>query len=87
MLANGVATQARVQQAEVEGLRKFPEEAQSTLESMDEGVSQLTDEVALTSVHHFVKARRQVCLLYPHLDLSPLDSFKVVLDVELVDKE
>lgn len=36
MIVEGVAAHARVQQVEVGGLRKFLEEAQSTLESMEE---------------------------------------------------
>ncbi|CAI8614621.1 unnamed protein product [Vicia faba] len=71
----------------VDGLNKLLEKAQSSLEIMEERVSQLTDEVVVASVHHFEEARRRVALLYPHLDLSPLDPFKVVLNGKLVDEE
>lgn len=87
VLIEGVVTQMHVQQADVHGLKKLLEETHSALEGMKERVSQLTDDVVATSTHHFEEARRRISLPYPHLDLSPLDPFKVVIDKELVDEE
>lgn len=71
----------------VDGQNNFLEEAQNTLESTKEHVSQPTDDVLETYDHHFEEERRQVALMYHHLDLSPLDPFKVIMDGELVDEE
>lgn len=61
---------ARVQQAEVDGLRKLMEEAMGALESTKEWGFQLKEDVITTSIHHFEEAKRRVSLLYPHMDLS-----------------
>lgn len=71
----------------MEGLRKFLEEAYNTLQSIKERFFQLMDDAMATSVHHFEKASRRIGLLYPHLNLSPLDLFKVVLGGDLVNEE
>lgn len=53
MLAKGVTIQERVQQAEVEGLRKLLKEAQSALKSTKEWISKFVDDIVVASVHHF----------------------------------
>lgn len=40
----------------------------------------------LTLVHHFEEARSRVTLLYPYLDLSIMDPFKVVRNKEWMTK-
>lgn len=54
---------------------------------MKERVSHLMDGTVAAFIHHFEEARRWMSLLYPCLDLIPLNPFKVVLDEELVDEE
>lgn len=54
---------------------------------MKERVYQPTNDVVEASIHQFEDVRRRISFLYPRLDLSPLDPFKVVLDGELVDEE
>lgn len=71
----------------MEGFKKLLEDTQDALESMKECVSHLMDKAVVDSINHFKEARRWEALLYPHLDLSPLDPFKVVLNGELVDEE
>lgn len=72
---------------EVKRLKYSLKRAQSTLDSLEERVSQLKDEVVVTFIHHFEKARRQVVFLYPNLDLSLMDLFEVIQDGQLVDEE
>lgn len=69
----------------MKSLKKSLEEAQNSLKGMNETVSQLIDDTVVASIHQFEEARRQISLLYPHLDLVPFDPFKVVLDGVLVD--
>ncbi|KAI5408326.1 hypothetical protein KIW84_054233 [Lathyrus oleraceus] len=73
--------------AKADGFKKLLEEVQSTLEITNEWVSQLTDDTVVSSVHHFEEVKRRVTLLYPRLELSPVDPFKVVLDGEVMDEE
>ncbi|KAI5404316.1 hypothetical protein KIW84_051463 [Lathyrus oleraceus] len=68
VLAEIVATHERFRQAEVKGLRKLLVEAQSSLKSTKERVSQLMDDVISAFVHHFKEVKMQVSLLYAHLD-------------------
>lgn len=71
-----VVAQTCVQQAKVDGLEISLKEAQSAFRSTEEHVSQFTNKTVVASVHHFEEERRLVALLYPHMDLSPLDPFK-----------
>lgn len=66
-------------------MKKSLEEARGPLKGIKEKVLWLMDDAMLAFVHHFKEARRHMSLLYPHLDLSPVDPFKVVLGGELVD--
>lgn len=71
----------------MEGLEKLLEDTRDALENMEECVSHLMDKAVVDSTNHFKEERRWESLLYPHLDLSFLDPFKVVLNGELVDEE
>lgn len=87
VLIKGVVAHARVQQAEANGLNKSLEESQSALEGMKEWVSRLMNDAVVDSVHIFEEARKWISLLYPHLNVSLLDPFKMVLDREFVDEK
>lgn len=87
VLAKEGVAQTHVQQEKVGGLKKSLEESHRALESMEEWVSQLKNDVVVAFVYHFEEAKNRISILYPHLDLSPPDPFKVILDGELVDEE
>lgn len=84
VLIKELAEERMIKQIEVGALKILVKKAYSDVESTKEHVSQLTNESVMASVHHFEEVRS---LLYPHLDLRPLDPFKVVMDGELVDEE
>lgn len=69
-LADEATKERIIQQTKVEGLKKLLEDTKGALESTEECVSRLRDEVLVDSVNYFEEARGQVTLLYPHLDLS-----------------
>lgn len=54
---------------------------------LEEEVSNLADELVLTSSVYFERTRGQITFLYPLLDLSKLDFLKVICNGQLVDDE
>lgn len=69
------ATQALAQFEQVDHLKQPFEMAQSTLNSLENKISLLKDEIVATFVRHFEKGIRHVTFLYLDLDLSLMDPF------------
>lgn len=81
------STQAFTLFEEVGYSEKSLKRAHNTLNSLEERVWLLNDEVVVTSVYHFERDIKHASLLYPDLDLSPMIPFQVVQDIQLVGDE
>lgn len=82
-----VDTKALASVKEGNRLEKSLVEALNYLKGLKEEASLLKDEIVVASDLYFERARKQVSFLYPDLDLSKMDLFQVVQDVQLVDDE
>lgn len=87
VITNEMSIEALAQFKEVRRLEQSLKRASIPLESLEERVLLLKDEVVAIFVHHFERARRHVTLIYPDLDLILMDPFQVVRDGQLVDDE
>lgn len=70
-LAREATEERLIQQIEVKCLKKLLEDTQGSLVSMEDRVSQLTDEILVASINYLEEEKSWVTLLYTHLDLSP----------------